>query len=128
MSAIPLRKQVPPIFLLIFCGSIALIGYRLVSFSISPPVSEFIRQNKTEKEGDNGKSSGKNGKHANQKARESAGEKLDKAEKELEALRRKSPKSNEDKKAMEKLVNEIKHWRNKKNWTGETHSIKSKGK
>ena len=126
MSTIPLRRSTAPTFLLLFLF-IAFIGYRVTHQSPSLPADNYIRHNKTEKEGDNGKSAGKNGKHANQKARQSAGEKLEKAEQEFEALRRKSPKSTEDKKAMEKLSDQIKHLRKKKNSTGETHSIKAKG-
>jgi hypothetical protein len=67
------------------------------------------------------KSSGKNGKHANPKARERAGE--------MEKLQKKvGPKTMEDKKALQKLKDLYDHYRRKKDWSGETHSRKSKGK
>jgi hypothetical protein len=75
------------------------------------------------------KSSGKNGKHANPKARERAGEKAREVAEEMEKLQKKvGPKTMEDKKALQKLKDLYDHYRRKKDWSGETHSRKSKGK
>jgi small-conductance mechanosensitive channel len=73
------------------------------------------------------KSSGKNGKHANPKARQSADEKYREAKTEFEQLNSKVNKTPEEKAALEKWRTQMKHWQKKKDWGGEQHSQKHKG-
>ena len=74
------------------------------------------------------KSSGRNGKHANQDAKSSADNQFEKISEEYEKLKIKPGKTKEDIALLKKLKKQVKHWRNKKDWTGEHHSQKSKGK
>ncbi len=73
------------------------------------------------------KSSGKNEKHANQKAREVAENAYQKAKEAFEKLLKKPNKTPEDKKLLKKLQRELEHWRMKKDWNGENHAQKNKG-
>ncbi|MBP6826548.1 MAG: hypothetical protein KA165_08315 [Saprospiraceae bacterium] len=73
------------------------------------------------------KSSGKSGKHANPKARQSADERYKEAKTEFEKLDSKVDKTPEDKSMLEKWRTQMKHWKKKKDWSGEQHSQKNKG-
>ena len=73
------------------------------------------------------KSSGRNEKHANPKAKQSAEEQFEKVKQEYDQLFSKTKKSKEDVKALNKLKKQLEHWRKKKNWKGENHSQKPKG-
>lgn len=74
------------------------------------------------------KGGGKNGKHANGKAREAAAEKAEKIKEELDMLQKKiGVKSPEDKALIQKLQDQLAHWRRKAQWKGEHHSQKGKG-
>ncbi|WP_110052813.1 DUF6443 domain-containing protein [Chitinophaga sp. S165] len=70
---------------------------------------------------------GKNGQHANQKARDSAKERYEKVKKEYDALKSKPNKTKEDKAALEKLKRSVDHEKKKMDNTGENHSKKAKG-
>ncbi|MVT09141.1 DUF6443 domain-containing protein [Chitinophaga tropicalis] len=70
---------------------------------------------------------GKNGQHANQKARESARERYERAKKEYDALNSKPNKTKEDKKELDKLERTVNHEKRKMDNTGENHSRKAKG-
>lgn len=72
-------------------------------------------------------SSGKNGKHVNQKAQKNAEEQYQKVKEAFDKLNKKPKKSREDNKQLEKLKNQVEHWRKKKDWGGENHSQKHKG-
>ncbi len=73
------------------------------------------------------KKSGKNGKHANLKAREKAAEEYEKIKAEyLEKLRQPN-KSAQDKKNLAKLRKKLERLRKKKDFTGENHSQNKKG-
>lgn len=74
------------------------------------------------------KSSGRNDKHSNQRARESAEKEYEKAKAEYEKLKSKPDKSKEDAQLRDKLKKTMEHWRKKKDWKGENHSQKPKGK
>lgn len=73
------------------------------------------------------KSSGRNGKHSNPKARQSADDKYQKIKEEWQQLKAKTNKSPEDKKLQQQLEKQVKHLEKKKNWKGENHSQKNKG-
>lgn len=72
------------------------------------------------------KGGGKNANHANQKARESAEQEYQKVKQEYEALDKKRMKTPDDKKLLDKLEKQMKHWKKKKDWGGEHHSQKPK--
>lgn len=72
-------------------------------------------------------SSGRNGKHANSKARKHAEEQYQKAKEAFENLNKKPKKTKEDNKSLEKLKKQVQRWRQKKDWNGENHSQKHKG-
>lgn len=73
------------------------------------------------------KSSGRNGKHANPKARQSAENEYRKAKDAWQKLKAKTNKSAEDKKLQQELEKRVKHLEKKKSWKGEHHSQKHKG-
>ncbi len=73
------------------------------------------------------KSSGKNGKHVNQKARESAEKEYQKVKEELQQWDRKPNKTPDDKDYIKKLRKMLERLRNKKDFSGENHSQKNKG-
>lgn len=73
------------------------------------------------------KSSGKNGKHVNQKARESAEQEYNRVKDELQEWSRKPNKTPEDKNFIQKLRKALERLREKKDFTGENHSQKFKG-
>ena len=73
------------------------------------------------------KSSGKNGKHANAKARESAEREYQKVKEELQQWDRKPNKTPNDKDYIKKLRKMLERLRNKKDFAGENHSQKYKG-
>lgn len=88
-------------------------------------VQQYPNENKTLKIE---KSGGKNAKHANQKTKERAEQEYQKVNDELAKLRAKTPKTKEDVKQVDKLERLKKHWQKKKDWPGEHHSQKGKGK
>ena len=73
------------------------------------------------------KNSGKNGKHANPKARESAEKEFQKVKEELQQWDRKPNKTPEDKDFIKKLRKALEKLRQKKDFSGENHSQKPKG-
>ena len=73
------------------------------------------------------KSSGRNGKHSNPKARQRAEEQYQKTKEAWQQLKTKTNKSPEDKKLQQQLEKQVKHLEKKKNWNGEHHSQKNKG-
>lgn len=73
------------------------------------------------------KSSGRNGKHANEKARESADEQYQEAKDAWQQMKAKPNKSPQDKQLQQQLEKQVKHLEKKKNWKGEHHSQKHKG-
>ncbi len=73
------------------------------------------------------KSSGRNGKHSNPKARQSAEEQYQKAREEWQQLKAKTNKTPEDKQLQQQLEKQVKHLEKKKTWKGEHHSQKNKG-
>ncbi len=73
------------------------------------------------------KTSGKNGKHANVKARNVAKEKYDQVKRDYDELLKKPNKTKADKRQLEKLSKQLKHWKKKKDFKGENHSQKPKG-
>lgn len=87
---------------------------------------DYVRQ--TQKDRVNmEKSSGRNGKHSNPKARKSAEEQYRKAKEEFDQLDKKPKKTKEENKLLDKLRKKVEHWRKKKDWGGESHSQKHKG-
>lgn len=70
---------------------------------------------------------GKNGRHTNQKARESATDRYESAKKEYETLKSRTNKTKEDKALLDKLKRTVDHEKNKMDNTGENHSRKVKG-
>lgn len=72
------------------------------------------------------KSSGRNGKHANKKAKNSAKEKYEEARAEYEALKSKPNKTREDNQKLLKAKKQMEHWKKKGDWGGENHSMKNK--
>lgn len=73
------------------------------------------------------KSSGRNEKHSNPKARSKAEEQYRKAKEEFDQLDKKPKKTKEDNKLLDKLRKKVEHWCKKKDWGGEHHSQKHKG-
>lgn len=73
------------------------------------------------------KGGGKNGQHANLKAKQSAGEKYEEAKSQLDSISRKPNKTKEDNKLKTQLEKQIKHWKAKAQETGENHSRNAKG-
>lgn len=73
------------------------------------------------------KASGRNEQHANQKARESAEQQLEKLKQAFDKLNAKTSKTKSDNATLQKLDKQLKHWRKKKDWKGENHSQKHKG-
>ena len=90
----------------------------------SSPVTPAASDAPTIKERHGG---GKNAKHANQKARESAKDKYEAAKKEYDALKSKPNKTKEDTQARDAAEKQMKHWKQKMDNTGENHSQKAKG-
>ncbi len=73
------------------------------------------------------KSTGKNGKHANPKAREQAEREYQKKREELEKWDKKPNKTPKDKEYIKKLRKLLERLRQKKDFSGENHSQKHKG-
>ncbi len=73
------------------------------------------------------KTSGKNGKHINQQAKEQAKKEYENAKQEFNKIDSKPQKTKDDKNLWDKLRKQVKHWRKKMNKTGENHSQKNKG-
>lgn len=85
----------------------------------------FSRQGRVDKSSSESsgysKSSGKNEKHSNLKAREAAKGKMEAAQEKLKTMEKDSKMSSKE---LDKVKKEIKHWRNKMNDSGETHHRK----
>lgn len=103
----------------------AAVVFTLLLFTGYNYVQQSSNENKTLKIENSG---GKNAKHANQKAKERAEQEYQKVNDELAKLRAKTPKTKEDVKQVDKLERLKKHWQKKKDWSGEHHSQKAKGK
>jgi 5-bromo-4-chloroindolyl phosphate hydrolysis protein len=73
------------------------------------------------------KSAGKNGKHANFKARESAEQEYQRIKDQLQEWNKKPNKTPEDKDFIKKLRKLLERLRQKKDFSGENHSQKNKG-
>jgi RHS repeat-associated protein len=73
------------------------------------------------------KGGGKNGQHANQKAKQSAEQKYNELKSEYDALKSKPNKSPADKKLLKKLEGQVKQQQMKKDFSGENHSRNAKG-
>ena len=73
------------------------------------------------------RSSGKNGKHSNPKARQSAEDQYQKAKDAWQQIKSKPNKTSQDKQLMQQLEKQVKRLEKKKNWKGEHHSQKHKG-
>lgn len=73
------------------------------------------------------KSAGKNGKHANAKARESAEQEYQRIKEQLQEWNKKPNKTPEDKDFIKKLRKLLERLRQKKDFSGENHSQKNKG-
>ncbi len=111
-----------------FSGKLLLLAILLgvITFALpyyyvqnQPEVRENIREME--------KSSGKNGKHVNQKARESAEQEYQKVKNEFQQWDRKPNKTPDDKDYIKKLRKALEKLRQKKDFTGENHSQKHKG-
>lgn len=90
----------------------------------APSYPDSLQENRMQME----KNSGRNGKHANQKAREAAEQKVEEIKAELERILKKpGVKTPEDKTLIQKLQDQLAHWRRKSKWSGEHHSQKGKG-
>ena len=72
-------------------------------------------------------SGNKNSPHANQKAKESAGEKYKEAKTQRDQLRSKPNKTPEDKKQLKRLENQVDHWKDKQDFPGQNHNQNAKG-
>ncbi|MFB6454391.1 RHS repeat domain-containing protein [Chitinophaga sp. Hz27] len=70
---------------------------------------------------------GKNGQHANQRARDAAKERYEKAKAEYEKARSKPNKTKDDKREVERLKKSVDHEKRNVDKTGENHSQKAKG-
>lgn len=92
-------------------------------FSLSYDYVQQTNRNQVNME----KSSGRNGKHANPKARQSAEEQYQKAKDAWQQLKVKPNKSPADKQLQQQLEKQVKHLEKKKGWKGEHHSQKHKG-
>ena len=108
-----------------FSGKLLLIAMFLgiltlaIPYYYQPDVQENIREMS--------KDSGKNGKHANPKARESAEREYQKVKAEFEQWDRKPNKTPDDKDYIKKLRKALEKLRQKKDFSGENHSQKHKG-
>lgn len=102
-----------------FLAAIALSLLCLLSYDYI----QQTRQNRVNME----KSPGRNGKHANPKARQSADEQYQQVKEAWQKLKSKPNKSPEDKQLQQQLEKQVKHWEKKKGWKGEQHSQKHKG-
>lgn len=101
----------------VFTFFLVVIGY--VFYEITPP----IQRDRLQME----KSSGKNGKHSNPKARQSAEDQYQKAKDAWQQIKSKPNKTSQDKQLMQQLEKQVKRLEKKKNWKGENHSQKHKG-
>ena len=72
-------------------------------------------------------SGNKNSQHANQDARNSAEQKYEDAKAKFKEINSKPQKTPEDIKLREKLSKQVKHWQQKKDFTGDNHSRNAKG-
>lgn len=95
----------------------------VASHYVVPPDAYQNNQLKMELE----KSSGRNGQHANQKAREKAQQEYEKVRGEYQQWNSKPNKTPDDKKFIEKLRKLLERLRKKKDFNGENHSQKHKG-
>lgn len=106
----------------LFKSLLILAFLTLLTFSIPMYYYQSEHQLKMEK------SSGKNGKHANPKVRESAEQEYLKVKQEFEQWDKKPNKTPKDKEYIKKLRKLLEKLRKKKDFSGENHSQKHKGR
>lgn len=75
----------------------------------------------------NTSSGNKNSPHANQKAKETAGQKYQDAKSQYDELNSKPNKTPDDKKQLKRLENQVNHWKRKQDFSGENHNQNAKG-
>ena len=104
-------------------GKSLLIVIILAFLTVSIPIYyQPVHELKMEKD------SGKNGKHSNPKARESAEQEYQKVKKEFEYWDRKNNKTPQEKSYIKRLRRLLEKLRKKKDFSGENHSQKHKGR
>ncbi len=112
----------------IFAGVLLLLALVAAVFSLTSVPPTYPGNNQENRVKMETKSSGRNGKHANQKAKEAAEQKAEKVKEELDMMLKKpGVKTPKDKKIIQKLQDQLAHWRKKSKWSGENHSQKGKG-
>ena len=72
-------------------------------------------------------SGNKNSQHANQKAKNAAGQKYLETKDKYDYLHNKANKTKDDKKELDRLERQMKHWKKKQDFSGENHSRNAKG-
>ena len=72
-------------------------------------------------------SGNKNSQHANQKAKNAAGQKYQETKDKYDYLHNKANKTKDDKKELDRLERQMKHWKRKQDFSGENHSRNAKG-
>lgn len=117
-ASVPQAYSGRPLLLLVIVALLSLLCYQTYDYL------QRTQKDRVNME----KSSGRHGKHSNADARKSAEEQFQKIKQEYDQLFSETKKSKEDVKALNKLKKQLEHWRNKKNWKGEQHSQKHKGK
>lgn len=75
----------------------------------------------------NTSSGNKNSPHANQKAKETAGQKYQDAKSQYDELNSKPNKTSDDKKQLKRLESQVNHWKRKQDFSGENHNQNAKG-
>lgn len=98
---------------------------KLMSMGIDPENTSSSSPSESDSAPLNG--GGKNGKHKNQQAKQSAQEKYEISKKEYERLKSIPNKTKADVKARDVAEKQMKHWQKKAQETGENHSQKAKG-
>ena len=121
MSTITSRRE-PNYLVLCFLSIIIVL---LSSLVLAPP--HIYRAEEPTEQTEHSKSSGKNGQHANQKARKAAKEKYDQLKKEYDSLNQQPNKTKADKKTLEQLKRQLRHWKKKADFKGTNHSRNAKG-
>jgi hypothetical protein len=72
-------------------------------------------------------SGNKNSQHANQKAKNAAGQKYLETKDKYDYLHNKANKTKDDKKELDRLERQMKRWKKKQDFSGENHSRNAKG-
>ena len=121
-NQIPQKPDFPVKGILIF-ALLAILAFVTSTYLSQPPPEPLRDDSRLKME----KNSGKNGKHTNPKARESAQQQYEKAKQEFQQLDKKPNKTVEEKDYLKKLRKLVEHLRQKKDFTGENHSQKFKG-